>query len=209
MGERTFLQIFGRRLRYLRKAKGLRQADLAQRIDKTQDAISAYESGSRSIQLKELPVLANALSVSVSSLFYDENSPYFSEELLEGLLSHIAENNSNLSKLLNNFDNAPLSINLFIELIHRGLNLYFEQIEIEKNQLVTQEQLAALQIELGKDLTALEKVLLSAFNDLTSGKSEKEKSNILILSLIRSMYTEPDKFWPSNYDGLPTNGSSE
>lgn len=61
----------GERIRQARENLGLTQEQLAARIDKSQDAISSYEKGTRGIQIAELPQLAEALEVTVTYFFGD------------------------------------------------------------------------------------------------------------------------------------------
>ena len=67
-------QQIGERIRQARENLGLTQEQLAARIDKSQDAISSYEKGTRGIQIAELPRLAKALEVTVT-YFYGDLEP--------------------------------------------------------------------------------------------------------------------------------------
>lgn len=66
------LKLVGNRIREARERLGLTQEELAFRINKTQNSISTYESGTRSIRLTELDTLAKALEVPISYFFGDE-----------------------------------------------------------------------------------------------------------------------------------------
>ena len=66
--ERAFFIAFGERLATLRKAQGLTQVQLAELLDVSQQAITAYESGQRRVPISTLPLLARTLGVSVEGL---------------------------------------------------------------------------------------------------------------------------------------------
>lgn len=66
--ERTFFISFGERLAALRKGQGLTQVQLAQLLDVSQQAITAYESGQRRVPISTLPLLARTLGVSLEDL---------------------------------------------------------------------------------------------------------------------------------------------
>ena len=66
--ERAFFIAFGERLAGLRKAQGLTQVQLAERLDVSQQAVTAYESGQRRVPISMLPLLADTLGVTVEEL---------------------------------------------------------------------------------------------------------------------------------------------
>lgn len=66
--ERAFFIAFGERLAQLRKAQGLTQVQLAEALDVSQQAITAYESGQRRVPISSLPLLARMLNVTVEDL---------------------------------------------------------------------------------------------------------------------------------------------
>jgi transcriptional regulator with XRE-family HTH domain len=66
--ERTFFIAFGDRLAHLRKAQGMTQVQLAELLDVSQQAITAYESGQRRVPISTLPRLATLLGTSVEAL---------------------------------------------------------------------------------------------------------------------------------------------
>ncbi|MBA3486043.1 MAG: helix-turn-helix transcriptional regulator [Lysobacter sp.] len=66
--ERAFFIAFGERLSALRKGQGLTQVQLAQLLDVSQQAITAYESGQRRVPISTLPLLARTLGVSLEDL---------------------------------------------------------------------------------------------------------------------------------------------
>jgi transcriptional regulator with XRE-family HTH domain len=55
-------------LRQLREEAGLRQVDLAERLDRHQSFVSKYEAGQRRLDLIELRAVAAALGVSLSEV---------------------------------------------------------------------------------------------------------------------------------------------
>lgn len=65
----------GNRLRHLRKAAGLTQADLAERTGFGQDRISNYENGRRPMRLQEMRALARELNCSVADILSDDDNP--------------------------------------------------------------------------------------------------------------------------------------
>lgn len=66
--ERAFFVAFGERLAQLRKDQGLTQVQLAELLDVSQQAVTAYESGNRRVPISTLPLLARTLGVSVEDL---------------------------------------------------------------------------------------------------------------------------------------------
>jgi len=66
--ERAFIKAFGERLAALRKERGLTQVQLAEQLDVSQQAVTAYESGQRRVPISMLPLLASALGVSIETL---------------------------------------------------------------------------------------------------------------------------------------------
>lgn len=66
------LKQFGYRLRTARENLGMTQEDLAARLGKNQNSISAYENGTRAIRITDLPELAEVLSVPVAYFFGDD-----------------------------------------------------------------------------------------------------------------------------------------
>src|SRR5688572_12833156 len=66
---RTFLDLLGKRIRNARKRRGLSQADLGQLMGVSQNVISRYERGERSIGVEDIPLLASVLQLSPSYFF--------------------------------------------------------------------------------------------------------------------------------------------
>jgi transcriptional regulator with XRE-family HTH domain len=67
--DREFLSALGERIARLRKEHGITQTQLAQLLGVSQQAVQAYEAGSRSIQVTTLARMAKALFASVEELF--------------------------------------------------------------------------------------------------------------------------------------------
>ncbi len=63
--DEQFLRDIGERIRELRKARGMTQSELAGRLGVTQALIASYESARRSVPLRKLCLLAEALGVSI------------------------------------------------------------------------------------------------------------------------------------------------
>jgi transcriptional regulator with XRE-family HTH domain len=83
-------KLFGRRLKILRKAKQLNQAELAERIGIETKYLSNLETGRRSPSFEKTVALANALDVPMSSLFsfdQDETDPKVLKKRLDGILA--------------------------------------------------------------------------------------------------------------------------
>lgn len=69
MDEKTYNKLFGARVKYYRKKKGLTQKELAAILDYTTPAtISAIETGQQTIPLSKLPDFCVALDVSAWDL---------------------------------------------------------------------------------------------------------------------------------------------
>ncbi|MEZ5312886.1 MAG: helix-turn-helix domain-containing protein [Thermoanaerobaculia bacterium] len=66
--EKEFFRDFGSRLAELRKARGLTQVQLAERLEITQQQLASYEIGRRRVPVSLLAPLADALSASVEEL---------------------------------------------------------------------------------------------------------------------------------------------
>lgn len=67
--ERRFFVAMGERIASLRRARNLTQTQLAEVLGVSQQAVQAYEAGSRRIPVSALPVVADMLSVSLEELF--------------------------------------------------------------------------------------------------------------------------------------------
>lgn len=74
-------------MRRLRKAKGWKQEDLAERMDVAQATITRWETGKREPAFADIEKIAAALEVSVADLFVeDHHDPLPSELDLAGML---------------------------------------------------------------------------------------------------------------------------
>jgi transcriptional regulator with XRE-family HTH domain len=67
--EGKLLQKFGKRLAEVRKAKGVTQSDLAERVNMSVVTIAYIETGKRWVRLSTLDKIARALKVNVADLF--------------------------------------------------------------------------------------------------------------------------------------------
>lgn len=66
--EKEFFRDFGSRLAELRKARGLTQVQLAERLEIAQQQLASYEVGRRRVPVSLLAPLADALAASVEEL---------------------------------------------------------------------------------------------------------------------------------------------
>jgi transcriptional regulator with XRE-family HTH domain len=83
-------KLFGRRLKVLRKAKKLNQAELAEKIGIETKYLSNLETGRRSPSFEKTAALAKALDVPMSSLFsfdHDETDPKMLRKRIESILA--------------------------------------------------------------------------------------------------------------------------
>jgi transcriptional regulator with XRE-family HTH domain len=83
-------KLFGRRLKVLRKAKRLNQAELAERIGIETKYLSNLETGRRSPSFDKTVAVAKALDVPMSSLFFfdqDDADPKVVKKRIETILA--------------------------------------------------------------------------------------------------------------------------
>lgn len=73
--ELAFFARLGARIAQLRKEQGITQVQLANTLGVSQQTITAYEVGRRRIQVSALPVIAQALGVSVEALVAEAPKP--------------------------------------------------------------------------------------------------------------------------------------
>ena len=66
--DKLFIRALGKRIAACRKACGLTQAQVGEKLGFTQPHIQAFESGRRRISVTDLPKLADLLGVSVEEL---------------------------------------------------------------------------------------------------------------------------------------------
>ncbi len=66
------LQLFGRKVRMLRKQKGLSQEELAHRADLHRTYIGMIERAEKNITLINIEKVANALEITLEQLFKNE-----------------------------------------------------------------------------------------------------------------------------------------
>jgi len=65
----------GKRLKDAREQRGISQRELADRVGKTQSAISNYEAGTSLMHIIELPDFARVLDVSIGYFFGESHQP--------------------------------------------------------------------------------------------------------------------------------------
>lgn len=70
--EQVFMIELGKRITTLRKEVGLTQAQLAQELNVSQQAVQSWEAGRRRIQIAVLPTVAKQLSVSLDTLLDED-----------------------------------------------------------------------------------------------------------------------------------------
>jgi transcriptional regulator with XRE-family HTH domain len=66
--ERSFIVAFGQRLAALRKERGLTQVQLADLLGTSQQAVTAYENGTRRVPITTLPLLAQTLGTTIEAM---------------------------------------------------------------------------------------------------------------------------------------------
>jgi transcriptional regulator with XRE-family HTH domain len=66
--EKAFFKQLGARIATLRKEQDMTQAQLAERLDLTQQMVASYEVGRRRVPVSLLPQIASTLAVSVEDL---------------------------------------------------------------------------------------------------------------------------------------------
>jgi transcriptional regulator with XRE-family HTH domain len=71
MGESNVKQLFGKRLRELRKLRGWSQEEFALNVDLDRSYIGGVERGERNISLENICLIAKALGVAPAQLFTD------------------------------------------------------------------------------------------------------------------------------------------
>jgi transcriptional regulator with XRE-family HTH domain len=72
--ELAFFARLGARIAQLRKDQGMTQQQLAERLNVSQQTITAYEVGRRRIQVSSLPVIAQALGVTTEDLLAERKA---------------------------------------------------------------------------------------------------------------------------------------
>ncbi|MFN7783493.1 MAG: helix-turn-helix domain-containing protein [Lysobacterales bacterium] len=73
--ELAFFARLGARIAQLRKQQGITQVQLAETLGVSQQTITAYEVGRRRIQVSTLPLIAQALGVTVEALVAEAPKP--------------------------------------------------------------------------------------------------------------------------------------
>lgn len=70
--ERAFFVELGARIAGLRKAKGITQVLIAEKLDVSQQTINFYEVGRRRVPVSTLPILARVLEISIDELLGEQ-----------------------------------------------------------------------------------------------------------------------------------------
>jgi len=70
--EKAFFVQLGTRIATLRKARGITQVQMAELLGVSQQTVNSYEVGRRRVPVSALPVLANALTVSLDELMGEQ-----------------------------------------------------------------------------------------------------------------------------------------
>lgn len=166
MNDEKFLKHIGIKINSIRKRRGIKQAELAKRIHKTQDAISAYENGKRALFIKDLSVLAEALQVSPSYLLQNVSDEYFSEEFVEGFLSYIQTYDPQSSQLFNQLEITTPTFDFLLQLFRKGLRQEIRQQERQKKTEEEKAQLELIRTKLSDKLTVLGSDILNALDIL-------------------------------------------
>lgn len=83
LDDQQIKQIVGNNIRKARESLGWSQAELANRFDKDPSTVSAYEAGSRTVRITDLPRLAELLKVPVAYFF---NSDDVTDDIIDVVL---------------------------------------------------------------------------------------------------------------------------
>lgn len=73
--DKVFFKNLGRRVAELRKEQGITQAQLAEKLEISQQLIAAYEAGARKIPASMLPILARMFAIPLEQLVGMEELP--------------------------------------------------------------------------------------------------------------------------------------
>lgn len=102
-------ETLGKNIRFYRKKIGLTQAELAHRIDRSENIIPRWERGEIQPKAQNIPILAKALGITSSQLLdeTDKKTQYPDKELSLAYWGEVADN---IRKLLNNEDKGKIAI---------------------------------------------------------------------------------------------------
>jgi len=73
--ERAFFIALGQRIAAQRKAQGLTQVELAERLGVSQQAMNSFEKGRRRVPVSSLPVIAQTLQTTLDALVAQDAAP--------------------------------------------------------------------------------------------------------------------------------------
>ncbi len=110
------LKYIGKKLRQLREAEGLTQAQFAKKVGLTQAAISQFEDGKRTPSTQALQKIATALRLSIDDLINNMSIGGFEEgkkEAIEMLVAKLRSEQVDKEEIiaLNRFIDARLGLN--------------------------------------------------------------------------------------------------
>ena len=117
---------FGERLRRLRTAEGLTQAELGRRIGRTMTAISKYESGAMNPTLEVAVELAFQLNITLDELFGYENRSNVSTFGLTDKQKEVVSRLTALFRIQNNPGRASLSPEQY-EVIGQIMEIFYQK----------------------------------------------------------------------------------
>lgn len=108
MRKKSIVEIVSSRIKTLRKDRGITQAQLAEKIDKTIEMISHLENCSAATKLTTLEDIAKALDVNIYELFIEDDTILIKDispemlSIIKELKKQTPENLDNLCKFLKN-----------------------------------------------------------------------------------------------------------
>lgn len=104
MDEKELLRIIGRNIHRLRKASGMTQEQLAEKVNRSTGTISHIETGTSTLGIELLFTMANLFSVSVNDIVYPENSTSSFKRITSILSKHSDESLSDLEAYIQIWD---------------------------------------------------------------------------------------------------------
>ncbi len=114
-----------KRIRYLRKAKGMSAKDVSERMGISRPFYTQLEGGTRRISIKYLEGIARALSTTVADLYSEDRVPVFSEvatrsvvdggpqELAEKLRPYLGKDSDTAAESVYHIDRAAKTLRKF------------------------------------------------------------------------------------------------
>lgn len=111
MKEKSILEIVSQRIKILRRERGITQAQLAEKIDKTVEMISHLENCSAATKLTTLEDIAKALNVDIYELFIEDDNLLAKDispemrSIIKELKNQTPETLNSLHKFIKNIKN--------------------------------------------------------------------------------------------------------